>query len=104
MTEQDGQAIERNHLSDAPEFKFGKGQCFKLAHVEDPEEYWYVKARIWNYDADTDDATVQIRAYQQYLVGEVSTLGGNERLVTEHNLIHHYEPVDSDEAEEVLHS
>jgi len=93
-----------NHLGEAPDFEFDKGQSFKLAGVEDPEEYWYVLARVWNYDADTDDALVQIRAYKQYLVGEVSTLGGDERLVTEGDLIQHYEPVDKETASEVLHS
>ena len=94
--------VSADHPTEPPEFEFQKGQAFKLAHIDDPEEYWYVKARVWNYDADTDDALVQIRAYQQYLIAEISTLGGNERLVTEDTLIEGYEPVEKETAQEVV--
>jgi len=95
-------AVAKQHLSRPPEFEFEAGQCFRAAGVQDPEEYWFVKARVWNYDADAEDAIVQIRAYQQYVIGEVSTLGGGERLVTEEDLSENYEPVSLDVAEEVL--
>jgi len=93
--------MTKHHPDEPPEFEFEKGQSFKLANQPD-EDYIYVKSRVWNYDADTDDALVKIRAYKQYVVGEVSSLGGNERLVSEDTLIQHYEPVSKEEAEEVL--
>ena len=61
-----------------------------------------MKERVWNYDADTEDAINPLHARKQYLVGEVSTLGGNARLVTETDLRQHYEPVDTETAEEVI--
>jgi len=90
------------HPEEPPEFEFEKGQSFKLADEPEPEEYYYVVSRVWNYDADTDDALVQIRAYKQYVVAEVSSLGGNERLVAEDTLIQHYDTVEKEEAKEVL--
>jgi hypothetical protein len=94
--------ISRNHPSEPPAFEFEEGQSFKLANELDPDEYWYITARVWNYDADTDDALVQSRALKQYLVAEVSTLGGGERLVTEDTLIQHYETVARETARQVL--
>lgn len=91
-----------HHLCEAPEFEFDKGDSLKIAGESDPEEFWYIMARVWNYDADTDDALVQIRAYKQYLIGEVSSLGGSERLVTEDTLLQHYETVPKETAKEVL--
>lgn len=103
MSSDDRQAsVTPHHSPEPPEFKYEKGQAFKLANEPDPDEYWYVMARVWNYDADTEDEIVQIRAYKQYLIGEVSTLGGNERLTTEGNLVDHYEPVDKETAKEVV--
>lgn len=102
MPEETADFVEKRHPTDPPQFKFDEGQSFKLANEPDPEEYWYVQARVWNYDADIEDALVQARAYKQYLIGEVSTLGGGERLVTEDNLIQHYEPVEKETAKEVL--
>jgi len=99
---QHDELVEKRHPIDPPKFRYGDHQSFKLANEPDPDEYWYVKARVWNYDADKDDALVQARAYKQYLIAEVSTLGGNERLVTEHDLIEHYEPVEKETAKEVL--
>jgi hypothetical protein len=96
------QDAEVNHSAEPPEFEYEPGQSFKLAAEPDPEEYWYVKARVWNYDADTDDAIVQIRAFKQYLIGEVSSLGGGERLVTEDTLFNHYETVPKEEAKGVI--
>jgi hypothetical protein len=94
--------ISRNHPSDAPAFEFEKSQSFKLANEPDPDEYWYITARVWNYDADTDDALVQARAYKQYVIAEVSSLGGGEHLVTEDTLIQHYETVSRETAKQVL--
>jgi hypothetical protein len=94
--------VEVNHLAGPPTFEYEPGQSFKLEGEVDPQEYWYVEARVWNYDADTDDALVQARAFKQYLIAEVSTLGGGERLVTEDTLVMHYETVPQDEAKEVL--
>jgi hypothetical protein len=93
---------EVHHPAEPPKFEYEPGDTFKLASEADPEEYWYIVARVWNYDADTDDAIVQIRAYQQYVVAEVSSLGGGERLVTEDTLMQHYEQVDREQAKEVL--
>jgi len=104
MTEHESEKVDAgvHHLPDPPEFEYEPGQSFKLEGEVDPQEYWYIKSRVWNYDADTDDALVQIRAYKQYLVGSVSTLGGEERLVTEDTLVTHYEPVPEETAKEVL--
>ena len=98
------QHLAKNHPTEPPKFKYGENQSFKLANELDPDEYWYVKARVWNYDADHLDALVQARAYKQYLLGEVSTLGGGERLVTEDDLVQHYETVEKETAQEVLES
>ncbi len=96
--------LAKNHPTEPPEFRYEKDHSFKLRHEPDPDEYWFIKARVWNYDADTDDALVQARAYKQYLIGEVSTLGGGERLVTEDDLVQHYEMVEKETAKEVLES
>lgn len=102
VRDSDTEFIEMNHPVDPPKFKFEEGQSFKLANEPEPEEYWYIKARLWNYDADTEDAIVAARAFKQYLIGEVSTLGGGERIITEENLVQHYETVDKETAKEVL--
>jgi hypothetical protein len=94
--------VATHHLDDAPEYEYDVGQSFKLRDDPDPEGYIMVKARVWNYDADLDDAMVKLLAYKQYLVGDVVSLGGNERLVTEDALKQHYEPVAREEAKEVL--
>ncbi|MFC6964535.1 hypothetical protein [Halocatena marina] len=90
------------HLPDPPTFEFDDGQAFKLAGDEDPDEYWYVRARVWNYDATVEDIGPHSWYHKQYLVGEVSSLGGNERLITEKDLLDHYEPVPTAVAEEVF--
>lgn len=100
----DHRDVGTHHLDDAPEYEYDVGQTFKLRDDPDPVGYVIVKSRVWNYDADLDDATVKLLAYKQYLVGDVLSLGGNERLVTEDTLRQHYEPVDREEAKEVLHS
>ena len=93
--------ISRTHPSEPPAFEFEKGQSFKLAN-EPPDEYWYITARVWNYDANTDDALVQARAYKQYVIAEVSSLGEGEHLVTEDTLIQHYETVSRETAKQAL--
>jgi hypothetical protein len=100
MSEKDASVVP-HHSPEPPEFEFEKGQAFKLKNDPEPE-YVYVKARVWNYDADTDSEITKSRAYKQYVVGEVSSLGGNERLTTEGNLVNHYEPVSKEEAKEVI--
>jgi len=96
------ESVAPHHLEEPPEFEYEKGQSFRLSVPGDTTDYWYVKARVWNYDADTDSEITQIRAYKQYVIGEVATLGGGERLVTEGTLVEHYTPVSKEEAEEVL--
>ncbi|WP_330633743.1 hypothetical protein [Halocatena halophila] len=90
------------HPSDPPEFKFDSGQPFKLAGDDDPEEFWYVLERVWNYDVEVDSYGPPGWYFKQYLIGEVSTLGGNPRLISEKDLLEHYEPVTKEAAQEVL--
>lgn len=94
--------ISQNHPSDAPSFEFETDEFFKLANEHDPDEYWYITARLWNYDADTDDALVQARAFKQYVIGSVSSLGFDEGIVTEDVLVQHYETVSRETAKDVL--
>jgi hypothetical protein len=92
-----------NHPSERMEFEYPKSQAFKLASQADPDEYWYVKARVWNYDTDLDGGALPpAKFYKQYQIGEVSSLGGNTRLVYEADLDQHYEPVDKETAQEVV--
>lgn len=91
------------HPPDAPRFKYDRGQCFELAHVEEPEEYWYVTARVWNYDEQVDDYYYPPEAHHcQYQIGTVSSIGGDRKLVSEHVLRTHYETVPSEVAEEAV--
>lgn len=90
------------HPTEPPEFEFEVGQTFKISGVGDPEEYWYVKARIWNYDADDEDFGPTGWYFRQYEVGQVASLGGNARLVTEKTLLEQYETVSKEEAQEAV--
>lgn len=92
------------HPSEHTEFAYEKSQSFKLATQEDPDEYWYVKQRVWSYDVDIDrsSALPPQKFHKQYEIGEVSTLGGNPRLVYEADLDEHYEPVDKETAMKVI--
>jgi len=91
------------HPSENVEFEYPKSQAFKLASQEDPDEYWYVKARVWNYDTELDGGALPpAKFHKQYQIGEVSSLGGNARLVYEADLDQHYEPVDKETAQEVV--
>jgi len=104
MTIDDGsESVDRHHSPDPPEFEFDEGQSFKLANVPEPDEYWYVKARVWNYDTDLDGGALPPAKFRkQYQIGEVSSLGGNARLIYEADLDQHYEPVDKETAQEVV--
>jgi len=91
------------HLSTPPKFAYEKGQSFKLKGDEDPDEYWFILNRVWNYDADTEnDYWPPGHYHRQYQIGEVSSMGGNQRLATEAELLEHYEPVSKEQATEVL--
>lgn len=92
------------HLTEAPDFEYEQGQAFRLAYDEDPDEYWYVLSRVWNYDVDVglDDAGPPAWYHKQYEIGEVSSLGGNPRMITEKDLREQYEPVDTETASEVI--
>ena len=91
------------HPPENTEFEYPKSQAFKLATQEDRDEYWYVQARVWNYDADLDGGALPAdKFHKQYQIGEVSSLGGNARLVYEADLDQHYEPVDKETAQEVV--
>lgn len=76
-----------SHLPEPPAFAFDNGQPFKLAGDDDPDEYWYVMDRVWNYDARIADYGPPGWYYRQYVIGDVSSLGGNERLTTEQDLL-----------------
>lgn len=94
--------VEKRHPIHAPNFRYDVNQSFKIADEPDPDEYWYIKARLWNYDADTDDALVKARAFKQYVIAEVSSLGTDEKVVTEGVLVQHYQTVDEETAKEGL--
>lgn len=90
------------HVADAPQFEFEKGQAFQMAREDDPEEFWYVIARVWNYDAE-DGGYYPVDVYhKQYLIGEVSTLGANPRLMSEADVVSNFAAVDRETAKEVL--
>lgn len=93
---------ELYHPAEDVEFEYCHGQPFKLAYEDDPDEYYYVLTRVWNYDADIEDAIIIDKEHKQYQIGEVSSLGGNARLVTENTLDQQYEPVDKETAQEVI--
>lgn len=99
MPEQDEAALY--HPAEDVEFEYGVGQPFALPNVDD--EYWYVMDRVWNYDADLEDSALPPEMFhKQYQLAEVSSLGGNARLVTEAVLDREYEPVDKETARQVI--
>lgn len=102
MSSEDQSNSAGPHKVEAPEFEFEKGQSFKLKQEDDPDEYYYVLSRVWNYDAEDEGYGPADWYFKQYLFGEVSTLGGNERLISEKDLLEHYEPVPSERAQEVI--
>lgn len=102
MTEPATEFIEQNHPVDPPKFRYDRKQSFKIATEPDPDDYWYITSRLWNYDADTQDALVAARAYKQYVIASVSSLGADQKVVTEDVLVQHYETVDDETAKEVL--
>jgi len=101
-SEESQPAVSQNHPSEPPEFEFDEGETLQLNEHHQPTDYLIIKARVWNYDAETENALTQLRAFKQYVVGDVSTMGGNERLMTEDDLLDHYRRVDREEAMEVL--
>ncbi|GGL73645.1 hypothetical protein [Halocalculus aciditolerans] len=98
--------VATNHLPTPPEFEYQPGQCFKPAAADDDDldadDYYVVTARVWNYDATTDDSLTQLRAFKQYTFGKVSGVGTNESLTTEDELLDHWQPVPIEEVKEVL--
>ena len=102
MTDDAPEFIVKNHPLNAPKFQYDTKQSFKIASEPDPDDYWYIQSRLWNYDADTDDALVAARAYKQYVIASVSSLGADQKVVTEDVLVQHYETVDYETAKEAL--
>lgn len=91
------------HPDEQPEFEYERGDAFRLADEAEPDEYYVITARLWNYDAKwKDSAWGPEMACRQYEIGEVSSLGGNPQLVSEADLKQHYEQVDKETAKEVL--
>jgi hypothetical protein len=102
MQDTEHEFIEKNHPADAPKFEYDVGQSFKIATEPDPEDYWHVKSRLWNYDADSEDALVAARAFKQYVIASVSSLGANKKVVTEDVLVQYYETVDKETVKKAL--
>lgn len=89
------------HPSTTPEFEYERGQTLTLEH--DPAEmYWYVVARLWNYDAEVEDFGPVGWYYQQYEIATVESIGSEKKLVTEKTLEENFKRVSKEEAEEAV--
>lgn len=87
---------------DTDVYAFEPGDCFVMrvdADDPDPEDYWSVTQRYWCHDPKTYSSEwTSPEDRRQYRIGRIVTMGDDEMLVNEIDLISHFREVSDEEA------